>query len=837
MGAEEGGAGGAGAGALAAAVAGAGGAGAEWRYYAEGPARGALEPAARAAGRALELLGGLAAGPGEGPVAPGDLVDAFLERAEAELDGRPRAPPAAGGLPPGPSGAGGGPEVDGAGGAAGREGAGAELDFEHVALVPDLEGPELEAPGGVGLGHPLGRRLAQLRYPAWLTQPEVAPQRPRGFGATPFEFVDTPAALRRLAQRLEEPGCREIAVDLENHSQHSFLGFLCLMQVSTRERDYIVDVLKLRDEVGPALAGVFADASKVKVLHGADCDVVWLQRCFSIYIVNLFDTGQAARVLGLPCSLAACLQRYCGVKANKRYQMADWRTRPLPQPLLDYARGDTHYLLYVFDRLREDLLRQGPEVPAPLAVPIPAGQPGGSLGTALQRSRQLCYMLYEPPTWQGAAGFMPTYKRAKGSLNPRELTAYAALYRWRFEKARALDESTGHVMPNALLLKVARRQPQDTAEARRLCGPSSLSGRLYAAEVARVVQASEHEVEQVMRAVQEYDASKAAAKGETGRQGRDASAAAAATPSAGPMATVRAAGSRPAAEKGMEESPYAVFSSGGPGLEAAPLQQQTASSMGASFWAREAEVAAAPDASVLAAMRDIRSEIAAAGAAMSPRLQATAPRAGKETAGTTAVAGNGGGAVAAPEGEDEDRAAELKSFVEGMIREKAENTEAQKPEGAKESKKRDEKLPQPISAMPGPRAGKRKVQGVAHQGYAGAEQPVLSEPKASYGASMQKRKKNRHKNRQEAQAKLTAGESGAPSGDVARQAFAESVAQMASLASLPVQRPGVKKGNLRKQPVAPSGQANVYGISEADMIKPAKRRQQPNSGNRTATFK
>ena len=97
--------------------------------------------------------------------------------------------------------------------------------------------------------------------------------------------------------------------------------------------------------------------------------------------------------------------------------------------------------------------------------------------------------------------------------------------------------------------------------------------------------------------------------------------------------------------------------------------------------------------------------------------------------------------MAAPEGEDEDRAAELKSFVEGMIREKAENTEAQKPEGAKESKKRDEKLPQPISAMPGPRAGKRKVQGVAHQGYAGAEQPVLSEPKASNGGSMQKKRK------------------------------------------------------------------------------------------------
>jgi len=35
------------------------------------------------------------------------------------------------------------------------------------------------------------------------------------------------------------------------------------------------------------------------VLHGSDSDIEWLQRDFSLYIVNLFDTGQAMRVLGM----------------------------------------------------------------------------------------------------------------------------------------------------------------------------------------------------------------------------------------------------------------------------------------------------------------------------------------------------------------------------------------------------------------------------------------------------------------------------------------------------------------------------------------------------------
>ncbi len=48
------------------------------------------------------------------------------------------------------------------------------------------------------------------------------------------------------------------------------------------------------------LVRVFADPKIVKVMHGADHDILWLQRDFSVYVVNMFDTGQAARVLNLP---------------------------------------------------------------------------------------------------------------------------------------------------------------------------------------------------------------------------------------------------------------------------------------------------------------------------------------------------------------------------------------------------------------------------------------------------------------------------------------------------------------------------------------------------------
>lgn len=53
----------------------------------------------------------------------------------------------------------------------------------------------------------------------------------------------------------------------------------------------------------------------VKVMHGADWDIIWLQRDFGIYIASLFDTGQAARVLNHPrFGLGHMLEKLCKVK-------------------------------------------------------------------------------------------------------------------------------------------------------------------------------------------------------------------------------------------------------------------------------------------------------------------------------------------------------------------------------------------------------------------------------------------------------------------------------------------------------------------------------------------
>lgn len=83
----------------------------------------------------------------------------------------------------------------------------------------------------------------------------MVPGSSQAFEDTAFTFVDTAAALRGMAERLA--AAREVALDLEHHSHRSFQGITCLMQISTRSEDFVVDTLALRSDLGaPSAPGL-----------------------------------------------------------------------------------------------------------------------------------------------------------------------------------------------------------------------------------------------------------------------------------------------------------------------------------------------------------------------------------------------------------------------------------------------------------------------------------------------------------------------------------------------------------------------------------------------------
>ena len=340
--------------------------------------------------------------------------------------------------------------------------------------------------------HPLEEWLDSLTYPE--TQLD-APEQPHEYGSfeeTPFCFVDTLPGIKEVAKRLAKE--KEIAVDLEAHNYRSYQGFCCLMQVSTRHEDIIIDVLKLREHVGPVLAPIFANPAIVKVLHGSDGDIVWLQRDFGIFTINLFDTGQAMRLLNYPAhGLGYLLEKMCGFKADKRWQLADWRLRPLDPEALHYARADTHFLLYCYDRLKQELKDlKFSTVENFLMVPLPSSSPENGIGLALERSRRLCLLQYEKELLKEDS-FLLHYHRGcgkEGTLNDERLSVFAALYEWRDQVAREEDESLGYILSRRIMWEIARSLPITEYELSRAVGKSAPAIQRRSKQVLQLIQES-----------------------------------------------------------------------------------------------------------------------------------------------------------------------------------------------------------------------------------------------------------------------------------------------------------------------------------------------------------
>lgn len=107
--------------------------------------------------------------------------------------------------------------------------------------------------------------------------------------------------------------------------------------------------------------------------------------------------------------------------------------------MLHYAREDTHYLLYVYDKLRNELLSRG-------------NAQHNLLHAVYTRSRDVCLQRYERPVYSRESA-IALYRKHQRPLNPTQLAVYYALHEWRDAMARREDESTNYILPNHMVRK------------------------------------------------------------------------------------------------------------------------------------------------------------------------------------------------------------------------------------------------------------------------------------------------------------------------------------------------------------------------------------------------
>ena len=266
-------------------------------------------------------------------------------------------------------------------------------------------------------------------------------------------YVDSPAAAEKLIASLGS--VQQIAIDTEGASFHRFVDRIYLIQLSTRDVTAIIDPLTAGEL--PALGALLADRSAEVVLHDADYDLRLLHQDYGWHPTNIFDTRIAAQLLGIPAfGLGALLERFLGIKLEKKHQRADWSMRPLPQDMLQYAQEDTRYLLELRDLIGAELERMG----------------------RMEWAREE-FELLEGTRW-AAEDESLAFMRMKGArdLTRRELAVLGELARWRDSKAAELDRAVFRVMANEVLLELARTAPTREDQLMGIKGmPRSLAQR------------------------------------------------------------------------------------------------------------------------------------------------------------------------------------------------------------------------------------------------------------------------------------------------------------------------------------------------------------------------
>ena len=280
----------------------------------------------------------------------------------------------------------------------------------------------------------------------------------------PAAQITEPADLLELIELLSREPL--IAVDTESNSLFAYQERVCLIQFSTPQTDYLVDPLALPD-LSP-LGRVFADPGIEKVFHAADYDLICLRRDFDFSFANLFDTMQAARILGRHAfGLGSLLEAEFGIKLDKRFQRANWGQRPLSTEQLTYARFDTHYLLGLRQRLLDEL-RQGDRWPL-----------------AQEDFLRLCRPEQAAPVNNGHE--RPLVSGAY-DLNPQQYAVLIELCAYRDQVARRMDRPLFKVIGDETLLAIAQANPAGTRELSRLPGMTNHQIQRHGQSLLNAVQ-------------------------------------------------------------------------------------------------------------------------------------------------------------------------------------------------------------------------------------------------------------------------------------------------------------------------------------------------------------
>lgn len=283
--------------------------------------------------------------------------------------------------------------------------------------------------------------------------------------------IHDPTVLRARVEAW--PANAALALDTEFVRERTYYPKLCLIQTAVSGEVTLIDVLAIAD--GGALAARLADPRRLKLLHAARQDIEALLPLTGAPIAPVFDTQQAAALLGFPAQVgyAELARQLLGVELVKGHARTDWARRPLSAEQIAYAADDVRYLPALAALLEERLTA--------------AGRRAWLDEESAALSNLSLYRIESADAW----------RRLKGleRLDAAAFAAARALAAWREQRAMARDLPRGWVLPDAAIYELAQLRPHTRDELSRIAAvPRGTAARAAGDVLAAIAAAGDDAV-------------------------------------------------------------------------------------------------------------------------------------------------------------------------------------------------------------------------------------------------------------------------------------------------------------------------------------------------------
>ena len=169
----------------------------------------------------------------------------------------------------------------------------------------------------------------------------------------PIFFVDSDLKLDEVLREISLE--KIIGIDTEFEWRSTYYPKLCLIQISTDKKIFLIDCLKLNSLL--KFKSIFENKDIVKIFHAVRSDITVLFCSENFKVVNCFDIQIAEKFLskGDLKSYAKIVLKYLSLKIDKSETNSNWLKRPFTQEQIDYAANDVRFLIKIYKKQKKIL--------------------------------------------------------------------------------------------------------------------------------------------------------------------------------------------------------------------------------------------------------------------------------------------------------------------------------------------------------------------------------------------------------------------------------------------------------------------------------------------------